>query len=466
LISSLAQLTYPLNSQWSFSSSHQLLEISLAHWAFILPVSATGGGRTTPLNQYQERIMQVNNHLAGMPAGYLFSEIAKRVSLYEQQHPDRRLIRMGIGDVTRPLAPSVAGAFAKAAAGMAEPAGFFGYGPERGYPFILEAIIKHEYESRGVKLQPDEVFLSDGAKTDTSGLQELFSADSRIAVTDPVYPVYVDANAMAGRLGDFIDGKWSKLITLPCTHENGFVPELPRERADVLYLCYPNNPTGTVLNKAQLKIFVDWARENETLIIYDAAYKAFISDPDIPRSIYEVEGARDVAVECCSFSKTAGFTGVRCAFTVIPKGVMGKMEDGSLVSLNALWKRRSGSKFNGVSYPVQKAAEAVYQPRGQEELSAIISYYRNNAGLLLSALRDTGANAVGGVHAPYIWLKCPNGMRGWDFFDYLMDTAGVVGTPGEGFGMSGAGCFRLTAFGSFEDTMEAAARVRHALNTL
>ena len=331
--------------------------------------------------------MNLNHHIAGMPAGYLFAEIARRVKEYEAAQPDSRVIRMGIGDVTRPLAPSVARAFADAALGMATVEGFYGYGPDGGYPFLIEQIIQHDYASRGVSLGMDEVFVSDGAKTDTAALQELFSADATIAVTDPVYPVYVDSNAMAGRLGRFENGSWGRLVTLPCSFENGFVPELPKERVDVLYLCYPNNPTGTVLSKAQLQVIVDWARANETLIIYDAAYKAFITDPDIPTTIYEVPGAREVAIECCSFSKTAGFTGVRCAWTVIPKELKGRLPGGGSASLNTLWRRRCGSKSNGVSYPVQKAAAAIYTETGRQEIANTISYYQENARLLLDAAK-------------------------------------------------------------------------------
>ena len=410
--------------------------------------------------------MHTNDHIARMPAGYLFAEIARRVREHEAARPGSPLIRMGIGDVTRPLAPSVARAFADAALGMATPEGFFGYGPEGGYPFLVEQIIRNDYQSRGVSLDMDEVFITDGAKTDTAALQELFSNDALIAVTDPVYPVYVDANAMAGRLGEYHDGRWSRLTTLPVTHENGFMPELPAKRVDVLYLCLPNNPTGTVLGKSQLKTIVDWAREHETLIIYDAAYKAFIQDPELPQSIYEVEGAKEVAIECCSFSKTAGFTGVRCAWTVIPKQVTGRLASGDKASLNALWKRRLGSKFNGVSFPVQKAAAAVYTQQGQQEIGETLAYYRENARVLLDALKDTDCQPVGGVHAPYVWMKTPAGMSGWAFFDHLLEEARVVGTPGEGFGRGGAGCFRLTAFSTHEKTREAAARVREAINKL
>ncbi len=410
--------------------------------------------------------MFVNDHIARMPAGYLFSEIAKRVKAYEAAHPTQKVIRMGIGDVTKPLAPAVAQAFAEAALGMGQLEGFRGYGPDGGYPFLLNEIIKNDYERYDVNLDLDEVFLSDGAKTDTATIQELYAEDAIIAVTDPVYPVYVDSNAMAGRLGEFVDGKWTKLITLPVTHENGFVPQLPKERVDVLYLCLPNNPTGTVLTRDQLKVIVDWAREKETLIIYDAAYKAFINDDSLPRSIYEVEGAKEVAVECCSFSKTAGFTGVRCAWTVIPKQVKGRLKNGEQVSINTLWKRRCGSKFNGVSFPVQKAAAAIYSPEGQRQTLETLDYYKQNAALVLNALKETDLRPVGGLHAPYVWLKTPKGMSGWDFFDYLLNTAQVVGTPGEGFGQGGNNCFRLTAFSTLDNTKEAMARLLDALKTL
>lgn len=410
--------------------------------------------------------MRVNGHIARLPAAYLFADVARRVLEYEGEHPGVRLIRLGIGDATRPLAPSVARAFADAAAGMAEPGGFFGYGPAGGYPFLKDAVIRHEYEARGISLDRDEVFISDGAKTDTGALQEIFAPDARVAVADPVYPVYVDANAMAGRLGEYRHGRWSRLITLPCTHENGFVPAMPEGGADVLYLCSPNNPTGAALTHGQLQAVVDWAREREALVIFDASYRAFISDPALPRSIYEAEGAEEVAVECCSFSKSAGFSGVRCAWTVIPKVLKGRLPGGSRVSLNALWARRQGSRSNGVSYPVQRAAEAVYTPEGQRENRDVIAYYQENARILLKALEGTGCEPRGGLHSPYIWMKTPAGMSGWDFFDRLLRLSGVVGTPGEGFGQCGAGCFRLTGLGSREDTTEAADRIRGTLRGL
>ena len=410
--------------------------------------------------------MQVNHHIARLPGGYLFGEIARRVQEFEATQPALPVIRMGIGDVTRPLAPAVARAFSEAALGMGSQEGFRGYGPEGGYAFLKEQIIRHDYQARGVDLDPEEVLISDGAKTDAGALQELFSRESVIAVTDPVYPVYVDANAMAGRLGSYADGRWSGLVTLPCSFDNGFVPELPRERVDVLYLCYPNNPTGTVLSRDQLQKIVDWARAHEVLIVYDAAYKAFITDLEIPRSIYEVPGAKEVAIECCSFSKTAGFTGVRCAWTVIPKSLKGRLPGGEAISLNALWRRRLGSKSNGVSYPVQVAASAVYSPEGSAQVADSIRYYHQNASLLPNVLQPTGLQLAGGLHSPYVWLKTPQGMSGWDFFDYLLRTASVVGTPGEGFGASGAGCFRLTAFSTLDNTKEAAGRILDALNKL
>lgn len=410
--------------------------------------------------------MQVNEHIHRLPAGYLFSEIAARVKAFDAANPGDKLIRLGIGDVTRPLAPSVAGAFAKAAQGMAAAEGFFGYGPDGGYSFLKKAILDADYRALGIALDEDEIFISDGAKTDTSAIQELFSLDALIAVTDPVYPVYVDANAMAGRLGEYRDGRWSRLSYLPCVRENGFVPALPAKRVDVVYLCYPNNPTGTVLPKDELQKIVDWARANETLIIYDAAYKAFISEDGLPRSIYQIPGADEVAVECCSFSKTAGFTGVRCGYTVIPKALKGRLAQGERVSLNALWRRRLQSTSNGVSYPVQRAAEAVYSAEGQKEIKEILDYYKTNASMISEGLNQAGLPSSGGANAPYVWLSTPKGMDGWSFFDYLLREARVVGTPGEGFGPSGASCFRLTAFNTHENTREAVLRIQDALKKL
>lgn len=402
--------------------------------------------------------MKINTNLASLPAGYLFAEIAKRVKEFSADHPGAEILRLGIGDVTRPLAPAVVDAMKRAADEMGTPAGFHGYGPDFGYDWLIDAIIAGDYAPRGVALDRDEVFISDGAKSDVGNLQELFGADAAIAVTDPVYPVYVDSNAMAGRLGRYENGRWTNLTYLPCNAENGFVPPLPDKPVDVVYLCYPNNPTGTVLTKDQLRPFVDWALKNGALIVYDAAYKAFISDEDIPRSIYEIPGAKQCAVECCSFSKTAGFTGARCAYTVVPKELV---IDGA--RLNRLWGRRQATKFNGVSYVTQRGAAAVYTPEGQAQILESILYYRENARVIREGLTQAGVQAFGGVHAPYIWMKTPGGMPSWDFFDLLLTKAHVVGTPGEGFGPSGEGYFRLTAFNTLENTKKAVDRIIRAL---
>ena len=398
--------------------------------------------------------MKINTNLAMLPAGYLFAEIAKRVKEYAAKNPDADILRLGIGDVTRPLVPAVVDALKAAADEMGTAKGFHGYGPDFGYDFLINAIIDADYTARGVNIAFDEVFVSDGAKSDVGNLQELFGPDALIAVTDPVYPVYVDSNAMAGRLGAFENGRWTKLTYLPCNQENGFMPPLPDKKVDVLYLCYPNNPTGTVLTKDQLQVFVEWALKNGALIVYDAAYKAFISDPVIPRSIYEIPDAKQCAIECCSFSKTAGFTGTRCAYTVVPK----ELSFGG-VSLNRLWGRRQATKFNGVSYMTQRAAAAVYTPEGQRQIQETIDYYRENARVIREGLGKAGVAVYGGVHAPYIWMKTPDDMPSWDFFDLLLKKARVVGTPGEGFGPSGEGYFRLTAFNTLEKTKEAVERI-------
>ncbi|MBR6187125.1 MAG: LL-diaminopimelate aminotransferase [Clostridia bacterium] len=402
--------------------------------------------------------MKINTSLASLPAGYLFAEVAKRVKTFSENNPDADILRLGIGDVTRPLVPAVVEALKAAAEEMGTPEGFHGYGPDFGYDFLIDAIIAGDYRSRGVDVGRDEVFISDGAKSDVGNLQELFGPDALIAVTDPVYPVYVDSNAMAGRLGAYENGKWTNLTYLPCNRENGFMPPLPDKKADVLYLCYPNNPTGTVLTKDQLRVFVDWALKNSALIVYDAAYKAFISDPAIPRSIYEIPGAKECAIECCSFSKTAGFTGTRCAYTVVPKAVV---YDG--VPLNRIWGRRQATKFNGVSYITQRAAAAVYTEAGRRQTQETIAYYRENARVIREGLQSAGVAVFGGVHAPYIWMKTPSDMKSWDFFDLLLTKAHVVGTPGEGFGPSGEGYFRLTAFNTHEKTKEAVQRIIRAL---
>ena len=402
--------------------------------------------------------MNINTHLASIPAGYLFAEVARRVKAYQQENPQADILRLGIGDVTLPLCRAAVDAMIGAAREMGTPEGFHGYGPDFGYDFLIDAIIAGDYAPRGVEIGRDEVFVSDGAKSDVGNLQELFSADAKIAVTDPVYPVYVDSNAMAGRLGAYKDGKWEKLIYLPTNAENGFVPPLPDQKADVIYLCYPNNPTGTVLTREQLKVFVDWALENGALIVYDAAYKAFISGDDIPRSIFEIPGARQCAVECCSFSKTAGFTGARCAYTVVPRELT--FQGGNL---NKMWGRRQATKFNGVSYVTQRAAAAVFTPEGQRQIMEAIDYYRENARVIREGLTKAGIAVFGGVHSPYVWMKTPNDMKSWDFFDLLLDKAHVVGTPGEGFGPCGEGYFRLTAFNTHEKTREAVDRIIRAL---
>ncbi|HMN20668.1 MAG TPA: LL-diaminopimelate aminotransferase [Ottowia sp.] len=401
--------------------------------------------------------MRLNPHLAAMPGGYLFGEIARRVQAYEPAAP-RPIIRLGIGDVTQPLAPAITQALVDAAREMGTPEGFHGYPPDQGYAFLRRAIIDADYAPLGVGLELDEVFITDGAKTDTSALPELLAADARVAVTDPVYPAYVDANAMAGRLGHYEKGAWSRLVTLPCHADNAFVPELPRERVDLLYLCYPNNPTGTVLTQAQLARFVAYALETDTLILFDAAYKAYITDPAIPRSIYQIPGAERVAVECCSFSKSAGFTGTRCAYTVIPKALQGRV-DGRMVSLNALWARRVACRQNGVSYPVQRAAAAALSPAGQAQVAAQVQAYIDNAHAIVAALQGAGLEVFGGIHAPYVWLRIPGGQSAWDFFDHLLHRAQVVGTPGSGFGPAGEGYLRLTAFNTAERTREALARI-------
>ena len=402
--------------------------------------------------------MHINDEYGKLPGSYLFAEIARRLKLYQSRFPEADIIRLGIGDVTQPLVPAVIEAMHAAVEEMGKKETFRGYGPDYGYDFLVNAIREHDYAPYGIELAYDEVFISDGAKCDVGNIQELFSADAVIAVTDPVYPVYVDSNAMAGRAGKYIDGKWNRLVYLPCNAENGFVPELPKVHVDVLYLCYPNNPTGTVLTKEQLKVFVDWAKENDTLIIYDSAYKAFITEPGIPDSIYEVEGAEDVAIECCSYSKTAGFTGTRCAYMIVPHRVKGLNANGEQVELNAMWKRRMSTKFNGVSYPVQRAAAAIYTPEGKQQIEEVIRGYLRNARVIHDGLIARGIEVYGGVNSPYIWMKVPGGMDSWTFFDRLLDQSHVVGTPGAGFGPSGEGYFRLTAFNTLEATEEAVRR--------
>ena len=405
-------------------------------------------------------MIRSNEHYAGLPGAYLFATVAARVRAHREQHPALPVISLGIGDVTRPLPPAVITALHSAVDEMASSASFKGYGPEQGYDFLREAIAAHDYRAHGVQMDAADIFISDGSKCDVANIQELSSLSCRVAVTDPVYPVYVDSNAMAGRAGRWTGERWSDLIYLPCTEANGFVPDFPDAVPDIIYLCYPNNPTGTVLTKAQLKRFVDWAKAHGALIIYDAAYRAYVTNPDIPLSIYEVEGARNVAIECNSFSKTAGFTGTRCAYTVIPHEVCGIGQHGEKVALNDLWKRRMATKFNGVSYPVQRGAAAVYTPEGQAQIKAVIADYMENARIIRDSLTAKGFTIFGGTDAPYIWLKTPDGMDSWTFFDKLLDECHIVGTPGAGFGPSGEGYFRLTAFNTREKTMQAMERVK------
>ncbi len=402
-------------------------------------------------------MFKVNTNFQKLPGSYLFSTIAKKVAAYGEAHPDADIIRLGIGDVTQPIAPAMINALHSAVDEMGDAATFKGYAPDLGYPFLREVIAKNDYQARGCDISADEIFVSDGAKSDSADIQELFAADVKIAVCDPVYPVYVDSNVMAGRLGtwDAIKEMWSDLIYMPTTAANSFVPEFPKETPDVIYLCLPNNPTGTTLTKSQLQLWVDYANKNGALIIFDAAYEAYISEADVPHSIYECTGAKTCAIEIHSFSKNAGFTGVRLGYTVVPKDLV---FDG--VSLNAMWARRHGTKFNGAPYIIQRAGEAVYSAEGQAQIKEQVGYYMNNAKTIYTGLKDAGFEVYGGVNAPYIWLKTPDKMTSWDFFDYLLDNAQVVGTPGSGFGPSGEGYFRLTAFGTYENTVRALDRIK------
>lgn len=405
-------------------------------------------------------VATVNENFDLIQNNYLFVEIARRVDEYQKQNPDADLIKMGIGDVTRPLSKTVIKAFKDAVDEMGNADTFMGYGPEQGYDFLIEKIIENDYAPLGVELKNSEVFISDGAKCDTGNFQELFSQDNIIAVTDPVYPVYVDSNVMAGRSGKpQEDGFYENIVYLPATAENDFIPELPKEDVDIIYLCYPNNPTGTTLTYDQLKQWVDYAKENNALILFDAAYEAFIKSDDVPHSIYEIEGAKDVAIEFKSYSKVAGFTGTRCAYCVVPEEVTIKNSKGEDVQLTPLWNRRQSTKFNGVSYPVQRAAEAIYTPEGKKEIQEDLDYYVKNAQLIRQSLEDLGLDVYGGVDSPYIWVKTPNGIDSWEFFDILLNDANVVSTPGAGFGPSGEGYIRLTAFNTYEKTKEAMERI-------
>jgi LL-diaminopimelate aminotransferase len=406
---------------------------------------------------------RINEHYAKLPASYLFPEIGRRVRAYQAAHPDAKVIRLGIGDVTEPLAPAIVEAMHGAVDEMGKRETFRGYGPEQGYDFLVEAIRQNDYASRGVEIAADEIFVSDGSKCDSGNIQEIFALAAKIAVTDPVYPVYVDSNVMAGRTPAVgADGRYPGFVYLVGNEANGFQPDPPTEPVDVAYLCSPNNPTGTVATRAQLERWVAWARANDSIILFDAAYESYISDPSLPRSIYEIPGARECALELRSFSKRAGFTGVRCAFMVVPKTVTGVDPSGKRVSLNALWARRHTTKFNGASYVVQRGAAAAYSAAGLEQTNKQIAFYMENARLLREGLATCGFTIFGGVHAPYIWIRTKNGASSWEFFDKLLETAQIVGTPGAGFGPAGEGYFRLSAFNSRANIEEAIGRIRKA----
>ena len=400
---------------------------------------------------------KINENYLKLPGSYLFSTIGKKVAAYTAAHPEKSIIRLGIGDVTQPLAPAIIEAMHSAVDEMSRAETFRGYAPDLGYEFLRNAIADGDYRLRGADIKADEIFVSDGAKCDSGNIQEIFSTDNRIAVCDPVYPVYVDTNVMAGRTGtyDAETEMWSDVIYMPCLAENGFAPKLPKETPDLIYLCFPNNPTGSAITKEQLQMWVDYANRVGAVIIYDAAYEAYISEENVPHTIYECEGARTCAIELKSFSKNAGFTGVRLGYTVIPKD----LKCGG-VSLHALWARRHGTKYNGAPYIIQRAGEAVYSEEGKAQLKEQIAYYMKNAKTIRDGLKDAGYTVSGGVNAPYIWLKTPDKMTSWEFFDYLLEKAGVVGTPGSGFGPSGEGYFRLTAFGSYENTLAALERIK------
>lgn len=401
----------------------------------------------------------VNENFLKLPGSYLFSDIAKKVKAYQESHPDKRLIRLGIGDVTRPLPQASIEAMHRAVDEMANKSTFHGYGPEQGYDFLIDTIIKNDFEPRGIELSSSEVFISDGAKSDTGNIGDILGLDNKVAVTDPVYPVYVDSNVMGGRAGQLNGKQWSDITYMPCTADNNFIPSIPSNRIDVIYLCYPNNPTGTTLTKAELKKWVDYALSHDALILFDAAYEAYIREDDIPHSIFEIEGAKRCAIEFRSFSKTAGFTGVRCGYTVIPKEVTATTATGERVALNALWNRRQCTKFNGTSYITQRGAEAIYSKEGKQQVRETIDYYMENARIMRHGLTAAGIHVFGGKNAPYLWVKTPEGFTSWQFFDHLLNEANIVSTPGVGFGPSGEGYLRLTAFGQREDCIEAIQRI-------
>ena len=406
----------------------------------------------------------INENFLKLSNNYLFSEIAKRVKAFKENYPDRNVISLGIGDVTQPLPKASVDAMAKAVEEMGNIATFRGYGPEHGYDFLINAIIKNDYLPRGVELSPSEVFINDGAKSDCGNIGDILSVKNSVGVTDPVYPVYVDSNVMCGRAGEPTSDGWSNIIYMPCNMENNFKPQIPNRRIDIIYLCYPNNPMGVVLNKEELKKWVDYALNNDSIILYDAAYEAYIQDENIPHSIYEVEGAKGCAIEFRSFSKTAGFTGVRCGYTVVPEELMGTASDGKRVQLNKLWNRRQCTKFNGTSYITQRGAEAIYTEQGQKQVKNTISYYMSNAKQMKSVFENLGIDVYGGENAPYLWLKTPKNLSSWDFFDKMLYEANVVVTPGVGFGPSGEGFVRLTAFGDQENCLEAMKRIKQWMN--
>ena len=405
---------------------------------------------------------KINENFLNLQESYLFSTIAKKVNEYSKKNPDKRIIKLGIGDVTRPIVPACVEAMHKAIDEIGTVEGFKGYGPEQGYEFLRNAIVEN-YKEIGVNIESNEVFISDGAKCDCGNIVDIFAQDNVVAITDPVYPVYLDTNVMSGRSGKFNEetGTYENIVYLPVTSENDFKPELPKQKVDMIYLCFPNNPTGTVLSKEDLKAWINYAKENDAIILYDSAYEAFITEKDIPHSIFEVEGAKDVAIEFRSFSKTAGFTGVRCAYVVIPNTVMGKTQEGKNISLNKLWNRRTCTKFNGASYIVQRGAEATFSEEGKKQIEQNINYYMENARIIKNGLENAGYEVYGGTNSPYVWLKIPKGLTSWEFFDKLLEEVNVVGTPGSGFGPHGEGYFRLTAFGTKENTLQAIERIQN-----
>ena len=408
---------------------------------------------------------RINDNYLKLRASYLFSETGRRTREYQAAHPDAKLIRLGIGDVTRPLPDAVIRAMHEAIDEMAKPETFRGYPPETGWDFLVDAIIRHDYGERGIKLTPDEIVVSDGAKSDTGNIQEIFGPECIVALSDPVYPAYLDVTVMGGRAGNAdASGRYDRVVYLPCTAENNFQPRIPDRPVDLIFLCYPNNPTGAVLTRSALKTWVDFARERSAVVLYDAAYEAYIRDPAIPHSIYEIEGAREVAIEFRSFSKTAGFTGTRCAYTVVPKELQGRSAAGEPVSVNALWVRRQSTKFNGVAYVIQRAAAATYTSEGRKQVTALVDYYMENARIIREGLEAAGLAVYGARNAPYIWVKTPGRLSSWEFFDKLLNEAHVVGTPGAGFGPSGEGYFRLTAFGGRTSTEEAVDRIKARLS--